>query len=128
MNKTTAKPDTEERDEFGAKLDKLVQKVENVQLGKPRSRKDWHDVARALKELLPGAKVNTKEVGYIVVEIDSDGFLSFVVQGCALGYTVSTLANGFIIAENVYDSDGVVYVVRKYLMYVAAAATRALAG
>ncbi len=38
---------------IAASLDKLVQKVENVQLGKPRSRKDWHDVARALKELLP---------------------------------------------------------------------------
>lgn len=124
VNKTEKE---EPRDDFGHKLDKLVQNVAQVVIAPPKSKRDWVSLGKELTARFPGAKVNAKPIGYILIEVGRDGFLQLVVQGSAVGYTVSTL-DGLILAEHLGDNEEVCSVLRNYLTQLAADCLRAIAG
>ena len=117
----------EPRDEFGRKLDAAVQKIEQIQVVPPRSRRDWVSVTSALKAALPGAKVNGKSIGYILVELDREGYITIIVQGSAAGFTVSTL-EGLVVGEFLQDADELVLVVKSFITKLGSDLLRCLAG
>jgi hypothetical protein len=117
----------EERDEFGRKLDKLVQNVAQVVIAPPKSKRDWVSLGKELHTRFPGAKVNAKAIGYILIEVGRDGFLQLVVQGSSVGYTLSTL-DGLILGEHLGDNEEVCAVLRNYLTQLASDCLKALAG